>query len=89
MTVSHLPIDGDDVYSFRWTGDTVLEGVGVREDNSIAVIANPVGKAAGTCGSITFSRSKGDRKLVGSFFTLESLSGKTSRRRGQETATPR
>jgi len=89
MTVSRLPVDGDDVYSFRWMGDTALEGVGVREDNSIAVIANPVGQAEGTCGSITFTKNRDNRKLVGSFFTLDSLRGKTSRRRGEETATPR
>ena len=89
LTVSHLPIDGDDVYSFRWSGDTDLEGVGLREGDVIFVFANPVGQQGGTCGTITFSSNEDNRKLEGSYYTLDSLSGKTLRRRGEETATPR
>jgi hypothetical protein len=89
LEVAHLPIAGDDAYTFRWIGDTELEGIGVREGNSISVVANPVGQRGGTCGSITFTRVDDTRELKGSFFTLDSLSGKAPRRRGEETATPR
>ena len=36
LTVTHLPIDDDDVFSFRWSGGTELEGVGVREDSTVS-----------------------------------------------------
>jgi hypothetical protein len=87
LTVTHLPIETDDAYSFRWSGDTGLEGVGVRDGNSIFVVANPIGQMGGTCGSITYAKNKGNRSLEGSYFTLDSLTGKTPRRRGEETAT--
>jgi hypothetical protein len=89
LTVTHLPTDNDDAYSFRWSGGTDLEGVGVREDNAVVVVANPVGQMSGTCGSITYTRNKNNRELVGTFYTPDSLRGATSRRRGEETATPR
>jgi hypothetical protein len=89
LKVTHLPVEGEDAYSFHWSGNTDLEGIGVREGNSIAVAANPVGQRGGTCGSISFTRVKDTRKLEGSYFTLGSLSGETPRKRGEETATPR
>ena len=89
LTVTHLPIDDDDVFSFRWSGGTELEGVGVREDSTVVVVANPVGQRSGTCGSITYTKNKDNRKLVGTFYTTNSLRGTTPRRRGEETATPR
>jgi hypothetical protein len=89
LKVKHLPIHDDDAYSFRWSGDTDLEGVGVREENAIVVVANPVGQMAGTCGSITYTKKPDDRTLVGTFYTPDSLRGATKRRRGEETATPR
>lgn len=89
LTVAHLQIEQDDAYSFRWSGDTDLEGVGVREENAIVVVANPVGQMSGTCGSITYTKKEDNRKLEGTFYTPNSLRGTTPRRRGEETATPR
>lgn len=89
LTVAHLQIEQDDAYSFRWSGDTDLEGVGVREENAIVVVANPVGQMSGTCGSITYTKKEDNRKLEGTFYTPHSLRGTTPRRRGEETATPR
>jgi len=89
LTVTHLPIDDVDAYSFRWSGAKDLEGVGVREDNAVVVVANPVGQMSGTCGSITYTKNKDNRELVGTFYTPDSLRGTTPRRRGEETATPR
>jgi hypothetical protein len=89
LKVKHLPITEEDAYSFRWSGGTDLEGVGVREENAIVVVANPVGQVAGTCGSITYTKNADDRTLVGTFYTPDSLRGATQRRRGEETATPR
>lgn len=88
LTVTHVPIEDDDAYSFHWSGDTDLEGVGVREDNTVAVVANPVGQMSGTCGSITYTKNREDRSLVGTFYTPDSLRGATPVRRGEETATP-
>lgn len=89
LTVTHLPIDDVDAYSFRWSGATDLEGVGVREDNAVVVVANPVGQTSGTCGSITYTKNRDNRELVGTFYTPDSLRGMTTKRRGEETATPR
>ncbi len=89
LTVAHLPNDDDDAYDFRWSGGTDLEGVGVREDNTIVVVANPVGQMSGTCGSITYTKNTGGRSLTGTFYTPDSLRGTTAKRRGEETATPR
>ena len=89
LEVMHLPVDDDDAYSFRWSGGTELEGVGVREDNAVVVVANPVGQMSGTCGSITYTKNKESGELLGTFYTPDSLKGTTPRRRGEETASPR
>ena len=89
LKVTHLPIDEDDAYSFHWSGDADLEGVGVSNGNAVVVVANPVGQVTGTCGSITYKKNKDNRNLVGTFYTPDSLRGTTQRRRGEETATPR
>ncbi len=89
LEVIHIQIEEDDAYSFRWSGGVDLEGVGVREDNAVVVVANPVGQMSGTCGSITYTKSADNRNLVGTFYTPDSLRGATPRRRGEETATAR
>jgi len=89
LTVTHLPIDDEDAYTFGWFGDPDLEGVGVREGLSIVVVASPVGQVDRTCGSQTLTKTEGSRVLHGTFFTPDSLKGLTARRRGEETATPR
>jgi hypothetical protein len=89
LEVIHIQIEDDDAYSFRWSGGVDLEGVGVREDNAVVVVANPVGQMSGTCGSITYTKVADSRDLVGTFYTPDSLRGATPRRRGEETATAR
>jgi hypothetical protein len=89
LNVTRLPINDDDAYTFRWSGETDLEGVGVRRGDSVIVVANPIGQVSGTCGSITYSKKDGGRTLVGSFYSPDSLKGTTPTRRGEETATPK
>lgn len=86
LTVTHLQVEYEDAYSFQWSGGTDLEGVGVRENDSIVVVAKPVDQMSGTCGLITYTRHPESRSLEGAFYTPGSLRGETPRRRGEETA---
>lgn len=95
LVVIRLEHGDQEVYSFRWLGDEAaepgtirpIEGVGVREDDTINVVASPGGQEVDSCGLTTYEVLPGGERLEGLYHSVESLFGRTALRYGTETLT--